>query len=304
MLPRVAGSRFGQPIDNREAAATERNINKGKALDAKKGLLSFLDALVEREDLSQDSENRFDVVLITVNQHEYDAVKKLAKERLGFDPPVIFKKRAYYDLGKVGSVRVAVVRSEMGSTQPGGATTTTLRAITDLAPRYVIAVGVMFGIDRSKQKNGQIMYSRQLQNYELQRIGTEKDIDAKIIPRGDKVTANPRFLSIIRDAADNWPEAPTVGMPEAVLLLSGDKLIDNVDYRNQLTVLFPEAKGGEMEATGMYSAAREEETLWMVIKAVCDYADGNKGRNKNARQALAAGNAARFLFFLLERGGL
>jgi nucleoside phosphorylase len=304
MLPRVGGPRQGHSSYNSDAAATERNINKSKAADAKKGLLSFLGALIEREDSRTDSNKGFDVLLITVNQYEYDAVKRLAIDRSGIDPPVMFGKRAYYDLGKIGGVRVAVVRSEMGSTQPGGSTITTLQAITDLAARYVIAVGVMFGTDRSKQKIGQILYSRQLQNYDLQRIGTEKDFDSTIIPRGDKVTANPRFLSIVRDAADNWPEAAAIGVPEGVLLLSGEKLVDNLDYRNQLLQLFPEAKGGEMEATGMYAAAREEETHWMVIKAVCDYADGKKGRGKKANQVLAANNAAQFVFFVLERGGL
>ena len=34
---------------------------------------------------------------------------------------------------------------------------------------------------------------------------------------------------------------------------------------------------------------------WIVIKAICDWADGNKGVDKTARQKLAAKNAAEFV---------
>ena len=303
-LPRVGG---GGSDFNIRAAATERNVNNGKALGAKKALLGFLDAILSTPSSTSNSkpDQRFDVLILTVNRHEYDAIVSLARASSGVDPAAIHLKRTYYDLGTIGGVRVALVRSEMGSTQPGAATTTTLQAMSDLKPTYIIAVGIMFGIDPAKQKLGHVLYSGQLQNYELQRIGTdEHSTDVKITPRGDKVKPNPRFLSRVKDAADNWPGDPGFGRPEDVLLLSGEKLVDNIDYRQQLSKLFPEAKGGEMEASGIYSATREEETLWMVIKAVSDYADGKKRKDKDKRQILAAGRAARFTFYLLERGGL
>jgi len=253
----------------------------------------------------QPSSPRFDVLLVTVNDHEYDAVFSLARERLGDDPTPIYLRRTYYDLGEIGGIRVALVRSEMGSGQPGGAATTTLQAMHDLQPRYIIAVGIMFGIDPDKQKIGHVLYSRQIQDYNLMKIATdERTGDFKVTPRGDKVTANPRFLNRVRDAADHWQEGRDEGKPEAALILSGDKLVDNVDFRDQLLGLFPEAKGGEMEASGIYSAAREDEIPWMVIKAICDHADGEKSKDKEERQKIAAGKAARFVFYLLERGGL
>jgi nucleoside phosphorylase len=292
-LPRVAGPRPGFTIDNTSPAANTSSQELS-------GISTH-----DRSVIPQSPKSRSDVLLVTVNDHEFEAIYNIARARLGTDLLPIHLKRTYYDLGDIGGARVGLVRSEMGSGEPGGAAMTTLQAMHDLEPRHIIAVGIMFGIDPDTQKIGHILYSKQLQSYELMKMGTDKDSgDLKIISRGDKVTANPRFLNRVRDAADHWQEGRDEGKPEAVLMLSGDKLVDNIDFRNQLLDLYPEAKGGEMEASGIYSASREEEVPWMVIKAICDYADGEKSKDKEERQRLAAGRAARFVFFLLERGGL
>jgi nucleoside phosphorylase len=76
--------------------------------------------------------------------------------------------------------------------------------------------------------------------------------------------------------------------------------VDNVDYRDDLRALEPEAIGGEMEGAGLYVACHEAKTDWILIKAICDWADGNKGHDKEARQALAAKNAAGFAMFVLR----
>ena len=66
------------------------------------------------------------------------------------------------------------------------------------------------------------------------------------------------------------------------LLLSGEKLVDNHDYREQLKRLAPEATGGEMEGAGLYVARQDAKVDWIVIKAICDRADGHKKRNRPA----------------------
>lgn len=247
----------------------------------------------------------FDVLLITVNDYEFDAVIKIAEVTLGKDPETLFGARVYYNLGDINGSSVALVRSEMGSVQPGAALATTLQSISELNPKYIIAVGIMFGVDSVKQEIGQILFSKQIQNYELQRVSTNKITkDAEIIPRGDKVTSNPQFLDRVKDAAYFWAKTHGEKLPSSELILSGEKLIDNIDFRGKIIDSFPEAKGGEMEGSGIYGAARETETLWMIIKAICDFADGNKNADKDQQQKLAAEKAANFVFYLLNRGGL
>jgi nucleoside phosphorylase len=105
-------------------------------------------------------------------------------------------------------------------------------------------------------------------------------------------------LSRFRNAELTWKESNV----DFCLMLSGPDLIDNVDHRTELLEQFPEAKGGEMEGVGLYAAA-EGKAQWIIVKAVCDWADGNKGRNKKKSQALAAKNAATFVLHALTQGG-
>jgi hypothetical protein len=59
-----------------------------------------------------------------------------------------------------------------------------------------------------------------------------------------------------------------------------------------------------MEGAGLYAAARDAKVDWILVKAICDWADGNKGADKDARQATAARNAAQFVLHTLKTVGL
>lgn len=53
--------------------------------------------------------------------------------------------------------------------------------------------------------------------------------------------------------------------------------------------------GGEMEGVGLAAAlSRTNNSNWIVVKAICDWADGNKGEDKENRQRIAAKNAIDF----------
>ncbi|NPU70033.1 hypothetical protein HL667_33945, partial [Bradyrhizobium sp. 83012] len=119
------------------------------------------------------------------------------------------------------------------------------------------------------------------------------------IARGDRVTASTRLLGRLRAAEADWDGAAV----SAGLLLSGEKLVDNLDFRNQLTSFEPEAIGGEMEGAGLYAACADRNTDWIIVKAVCDWADGNKHENKRERQQLAAREAFGFVFHAIAQGG-
>ena len=84
------------------------------------------------------------------------------------------------------------------------------------------------------------------------------------------------------------------------LVLTGEKLVDNKDYREQLREFEPEAIGGEMEGAGLYVACQDAKTDWILVKAICDWADGNKSVGKDARQEAAALNAAAFVVHALK----
>ncbi|MDQ2903706.1 MAG: hypothetical protein M3Y81_09155 [Chloroflexota bacterium] len=242
-----------------------------------------------------------DVLLITATEVESRAVIKLFEEATGkkFERCFI-DGNPYLNLGVINGARIMLVQSEMGAGGPGGSLLVVDEGIRMLSPSAVIMVGLAFGFDDREQNIGDILVSRQLFGYELQKVTTnDKSQRVKFIPRGDRPQAPPRLLGRFRNGVLDW-EGPKVAFG---LLLSGDKLIDNLDYREQLRAFEPEALGGEMEGIGLYSTAQRRRTDWIVIKAICDWADGNKAQDKNARQQLAAENATRFILHVLKQGG-
>jgi nucleoside phosphorylase/tetratricopeptide (TPR) repeat protein len=208
--------------------------------------------------------------------------------------------RAYLDLGEVSGASVAMVLTEMGSGGVGGSQASVSRAIDALSPSAVIMVGIAFGINEAKQAIGQILVSKQLMLYELQRVETGEDPRDEIVPTGDRPHASARLIEAFRMGGLTWPE-PHARISYG-LVLSGEKLVDNINFRDQLMALERKAIGGEMEGAGIYVACHNAKVDWILVKAICDWADGKKGTRKAARQRLAASNAAAFVLHALQHG--
>jgi len=241
-----------------------------------------------------------DILLVTVTKIETQAVLQMAEELVKKKSSKHFRNNlTFYELGLIGGARTWLVRSEMGAGGPGGAIITINDAIEQLKPKAVVMVGIAFGIEPDTQPIGQILVSRQILDYELQKIGSTKDGKAKLIPRGDRPQASPRLLNRFRDGDLDWDGTKV----DFGLLLSGSKLIDNIDYRDQLRELEPEAVGGEMEGSGLYAAAAAKKVDWILVKAICDYADGHKREGKQEKQKNAAKNAADFVLHVIACGG-
>lgn len=247
---------------------------------------------------------RCDVLLMTATEIETMAVLAAAERATQRKAQIIPGQiKMYHALGTIGDSHVYLVQSEIGAKTQGGSTSTTLRGIWELNPSSIVMVGIAFGVDPLKQSIGSILVSEHLQDYELLRYGTDEHTGTpQLRPRGVKVPSSPRSLNALRTAKLTWDDGDFDPV-DFVLMLSGDKLIDYVDFRNQLIDRFPEARGGEMEAIGVYVASEEEKKDWIIVKAICDYADGNKHENKVERQKQAAERAASFVFHAISQGG-
>jgi nucleoside phosphorylase len=226
---------------------------------------------------------------VTVNEHETKAVHDSFRAANGTEAKAVsLGGRSYHDLGKIGETTVYHAISEMGSGGSGAMQQTVEKAISNLEPGAVIAVGIAFGVSEKDQKIGDILVSKLLRLYEQQRVGKM----GEIIPRGSSPDASPRLMSHFRSFQQTkWSGAKV----RFGVVLSGEKLIDNIDYRDSLVKLESEAVGGEMEGAGLYVSSYDRKVDWIVIKAICDWADGNKGVEKDERQKLAAMNAAEFV---------
>jgi nucleoside phosphorylase len=243
-----------------------------------------------------------DVLIVTATTVESKAVVEVFQKTTGYVPkPTPVGNRVYHALGVVNGTSVFMVQSEMGSGGLGASQQTVQKGIAALSPIAVIMVGIAFGVNSEKQSLGDILISQQLMLYELQRVGTEKG-RLKLIPRGDRVHASPRLLNLFRSAVLYWDDSKA--KVHFGLILSGEKLVDNVDFRQKLRKLEPEAIGGEMEGAGLYVACQDAKVDWILVKAICDWADGHKANDKDEHQRLAAHNAASFVLHMLQQAPL
>jgi nucleoside phosphorylase len=201
-----------------------------------------------------------DLLIATATKVESQAVFRAFRDAAGTRAvPRSIGGRVYHDLGRVNGARVWMTMCEMGAGGLGASQQAVQKSSAALRPGAVVMVGVAFGVDEGKQAIGDILVSQRLGLYELQRVGKER-----IVPRGDKPHASLRLLDYLRGADLYW-EGPQVRFG---LVLTGEKLVDNVDYREQLRQREPEAIGGEMERAGLYVACQEAKTDWILVKAI------------------------------------
>ncbi|MCF6437232.1 pentapeptide repeat-containing protein [Pseudoalteromonas sp. MMG022] len=250
-----------------------------------------LDSIAEAV-LTTDQQATFvdkaDIVLLTFNEHELQQCL-LEFGCNGAEQGLVKKDRLYYRLGLVSGHKVVLLHSAQATI---GALQSAEAAIAAWQPKAVIAVGIAFGINKAKQNVGDVLVSEYLIPYELARVNP----DGSSLLRGARPAASHKLLTafkqlhhhLLASKAHDFPELRFGGM------FTGDKLIDSAGFLNDLKGHAPEAIGGEMEGTGLYTAAARANLDWIVVKAICDFADGHKNSgSKEQDQALAARHAAK-----------
>jgi nucleoside phosphorylase len=233
------------------------------------------------------------ILIVTATKIEAQAVLRTFSP----NPPVkrqIIADKVYYDLGPHGGAPVFMVQSEIGIAVPGGALLTINQAIQDLRPQAIIMCGIAYGLRKNEQELGDILVSKQLHYYDPQ------DFDRELgkTQLGDRVTASERLLGRFRDAELEWNGAPL----HFGLILSGERRVNDPKFRYELLKTEYMAIGGDMGGAGLYSAANANGVDWILVKAICNWADGEK-TDSAPRSLFAAGNAAQFVLYVLEMGG-
>jgi len=231
------------------------------------------------------------VILLTVNANETEAVKKIFIP--GEKIKIINKNGKLYNLlGKVGPLQIVHTTCEQG---PLEAQKVCTKAISDFEPVAIVGVGIAFGLQKDKQKLGDVLVSKTIQGYEHKKLSR----DGARILRGPKPEASAKLFDIISNlyksdghGSENWPRLHFGN------ILSGATLYDHQPSRDELLKIDPEAIGGEMEGIGIYKAAHDRKIDWIVIKGISDWGDGTK--SGKSEQSLAARNAAFVTQKLLE----
>jgi nucleoside phosphorylase len=231
-----------------------------------------------------------DILIITVTEVETLTAISAFEQANGFnEKEELINNRLYHNLGQIGSARVFLRRqSEMGSGGQGGSLLTVSKGIEDLSPLAVIMVGIAFGRDENTQKLGDILVAKQVCPYEFKRVGEDKTIS-----RSEKLPASSMLIDLFNRAGQQWNISNELKVRFGKVL-SGDKLIDNKEFRDQLFKDEPEAIGGEMEGAGLSAACQSEKVDWILVKSICDWGY-DKSEDRDSRQETAARQATAFV---------
>ncbi len=248
---------------------------------------------------SKGAIGRIDVLIVTTTEIELEQVLRLLNPLSGRVSVLRFSKgyETYY-LGRYGYYKAVVVRTGMGSSSPTGSAATTTAAIASWDPRAIVVAGIAFGKDRHIHEAGDVLVSDAVIPYELQRIGDEV-VYKSAVPMPGLILLD-RFRTSVSDWSFKRPDKTKVKVHFGKIL-SGEKLIDNLEFKLKLIDGYPTAIGGDMEAAGVYTACVRARKEWILVKGVSDWADGMK---HNDYQVMSAAASASFIYFVLSKRGV
>lgn len=229
------------------------------------------------------------ILLVTVTEIETSKTRSVLTALDSFNKVLKVSKGNYtYYIGKFGKYGVALVQSGgMGSISANASIITIKTALDTIKSSIVIMIGIAFGIDEIKQNIGDVLISETIIPYNSKRVGEEKNIQ-----RGMEKPASTLLLNRLKNVS-TWEYLLEDGVKAKSIftkILSGEELIDNKSRRDELVSIYPEAKGGEMEGVGVSSAC-DGIADWILIKGICDFADGQKSKEKKKRQYIAIESA-------------
>jgi len=280
-----------------ECIRLEKKINSKKDIANKSDSNKPIIRKFREIDLKQFNwiKSEADIVLLTATDIELNAVLDKLKSYPGKkDKFKIFEGPETYYVGRFGAFIAVVTKCRMGAISEGAVTLATAQAERIWKPKAIIMVGIAFGKDPEKQKIGNVLVASQIISYEPQRLGEPVQHRGSIPP--SNTTLLNRFENV-----HNWEFSSVDGLPcklQVGPILSGEKLIDDPEFKSALFQQFPQAIGGEMEGAGLCAASGRVGVAWILVKSISDWADGTKSGD---HQQLAAAAAVSLVYKVLSQ---
>ena len=226
-----------------------------------------------------------EVILQTVNESEYQAATTvLEKPGDMFERAVVFPKGGMV-VGMFAKKRVALIQTDVGENAFDfieDATKTFPNAI------YVIGVGVCYSFDDVKYKLGDVLVSEQISNL----ANMKWDAQGRVENRGQTVHVVQDLHRIFCGDLVQDPDFKVCRSRSSEVhsgtIISHPTLVNNKDIRDKFHAEIRTAIGGEMEGGQLLRFERKCKKGIIVIKGICDYADGNKAKDWQFISALAA----------------
>ena len=239
------------------------------------------------------NKNIADILIVTATDIETEMLHKALEPVCTEGLLEIEDEGHCYFAGILGGYNIIHCQCEkMGTQEKGSSILTTTTALkTWPCIKAVIMLGIAFGMYENEGETPQhfsdVLVACKIFPYENQRFNH----DGSVTYRGKEHCASIPFIDAFTVIARNWQWENVKGEStriEICPLLSGEKLVDDITKRNELKSYFKEYRGGEMEGIGLAAVCEEHGKPWILLKAICDFADGNKGLDKKEKQADAA----------------
>lgn len=245
--------------------------------------------------------NIADFLILTATKRETDALLKNLSP-ISEDILQVEVENRTYNIGRLGAYQVIHTQcTTMGVAGEGSSIITCNNAFFDWSCiKGVIMVGIAFGM-YDDQKIGNVLVADKIYPYENQRVGED------VVYRGEPCVPDSILIKQCYKVQKTWKGQnfqKEECLAEICPLVSGEKLVDNLVLREELKSHYKDARGGEMEGQGVSTACTNAHKPWLLIKAICDFADGNKGEQKHEKQDSAASLAFDFCSTLLENKDL
>lgn len=194
------------------------------------------------------------------------------------------EKRSY-------SVVVVVQALDAANTDAGILTTD---ALHHWNPRAVLMVGIAAAVNRETQKLGDIILGQGIYYDDRGKITPEGTLpEPKMYPADSTLFNSVNNLlpandfEILADRPDGSKRCPKV---TPGIIASSEKVVANADFRDTLVAQHRKIKAIEMEGYGVSAAAHQrfDQVRCLTIRALCDFADGEKDDTWHEYAAAAA----------------
>lgn len=250
-----------------------------------------------------------DVVIITALQKEKDAILRyLDSSQVTQISDKIFYKSAITTLNSTIVYQVMVTCLEgMGNLKSSFATQ---NIINQVNPSRIILVGIAGGVPKDGRYLGDLLVGEQIIYYESGKQIQSEHNTSQTRRRYEVYRPAKDLLDVAKSLNSNWVFSIKAQRPDGSsgriipkvhfgVVASGDKVIADSTFIEELQSDWSQLVGVEMESAGAASAAYESNFMQgiFLVKGMCDWADGSKN---DTWQEYAAESAACFVVNLLK----
>ena len=218
----------------------------------------------------------------------------------------------FWSVGKVGTYRVAVVKTKIGGLGNEGSGRNALYYLSATNASSLVCLGMAFGISRKLQSHGDVLVAERVFPYDIRKVVPARGWQ-RFLPWGGgapwaydyaKTTTHSAKKELRRVFRSYELPADAQFKVHFGCLLTGSARIGSRPYRDEIlrscVNVAPTIIGGEMEAVGFLPLDKPKHARWILVKGISDFADEQQRGDADRFRSQACANAAGFVLGALS----